>query len=938
MCKLPNSIARRSLQAMLGLLLLVCAGLPGNASASLVDCDSQLRVRGPGFETLDCFRAYVTETQDRASAVQRLQALRSLHPEDPWITYTLGLILRAEFEEIEALFLHAIEGFQRRGEPDAAALAAAELVDEASHQSQHDAGERHLAAAYSAAERDGARRVSVLRLMAREAKLAQSRMQWDRSWSVGWGTIRDPAFDELHVEHRLSVYYAVASGAHFLGHLEQSVEYAERAVELAEREGDKKHKADAALNLAWVAASAVDWELFTREEALEITRSAWTRVEESGNKILRAIYLRELTRVADGAGRMESLDELERIGLRTGHAHLLSSVYANRAVAILDDDSSRAQEAIEWMRKAASFPELWRATANLTSYFTNLTRIAIELDDRELALDSGARAMDYIERVRESIRIPEIRARVVAGHSQIYYLMADYLLSPETALAGDEAAALAAMERLRGRVLVDARERQGETEIDSETDSEWGDVRKEVSQLQLKLMAETDLQHRRPLLHRLELLESREDDLRRQLLALADRPLPQPLAELAQVQSALADDEVMLYFISAPRVSSYLLAIDRTAARVFPLPEADQIFPAIRLWTGLLNRQDEIESQAANRVGGMLGGSIRPAIAGKRKITIVADGPYHRLPFPALYVEGERLGARYELQSFPSATYFVAVRGEEVGSRANRALVLADPRFDPSLGRDRSDGGGEEPVVRGGSLRLRDAGFADLTLEALPFARGEARTVLLSTGNAGLARFGAEASEAFLKAEDLKNYSVIHFAAHALLNERLPHRSAVVLAPGEGEDGLLQARDIERLGLQQPLVVLAACQSAAGDYVRGEGVFSLARSFLEAGAGAVVASRWPIRDDEASKFFSSFYRGIGGGHTVAESLRLAREDAIARGLAPSSWAGFVVIGNGDQVVGSTQAWGGAVRWVIPVAAVGILVAICAAWLRRRRFA
>ena len=58
-------------------------------------------------------------------------------------------------------------------------------------------------------------------------------------------------------------------------------------------------------------------------------------------------------------------------------------------------------------------------------------------------------------------------------------------------------------------------------------------------------------------------------------------------------------------------------------------------------------------------------------------------------------------------------------------------------------------------------------------------------------------------------------------------------------------------------------MVLSACSTNTGTVLRGEGVMSLARAFFQAGAHTVVASLWPLRDDEAAIFFDRFYDHLG---------------------------------------------------------------------------
>ena len=128
-----------------------------------------------------------------------------------------------------------------------------------------------------------------------------------------------------------------------------------------------------------------------------------------------------------------------------------------------------------------------------------------------------------------------------------------------------------------------------------------------------------------------------------------------------------------------------------------------------------------------------------------------------------------------------------------------------------------------------------------------------------------------------------------------------PERSAVLLAPGDAkEDGLLQAREIEALDLEGRIVVLSACQTASGAVQSGEGVLSLARAFFEAGAHAVVGSRWPLRDADAAALFDTFYRHLGHRRIALRRLSRPRKTRRSAGGRPaSSWAGLVLLGNGD---------------------------------------
>ena len=152
------------------------------------------------------------------------------------------------------------------------------------------------------------------------------------------------------------------------------------------------------------------------------------------------------------------------------------------------------------------------------------------------------------------------------------------------------------------------------------------------------------------------------------------------------------------------------------------------------------------------------------------------------------------------------------------------------------------------------------------------------------------------------------------------------------LSPGaDGEDGWLQPPEIAALQLGRALVVLSACESAGGQRVAGEGVLSLARAFFAGGAGTVIATRWPLRDDDAAFVMERFYRALGGGASVGEAMQRARLDSLAAGLPVAAWAGFALLGDGSAAV-HTETPAAPRRWWL-IVVVG-LVAIAGWWARR----
>jgi CHAT domain-containing protein len=185
-----------------------------------------------------------------------------------------------------------------------------------------------------------------------------------------------------------------------------------------------------------------------------------------------------------------------------------------------------------------------------------------------------------------------------------------------------------------------------------------------------------------------------------------------------------------------------------------------------------------------------------------------------------------------------------------------------------------------------------------LRLGRLPHARRESRAIERHLGAVD-ALVGRDASEWALKARDPQQYALLHLAAHAVSDEVRPERSAVLLSSGgDSEDGLLQAREIQQLDLRGRIVILSACETASGAVLNGEGVLSLARAFFQAGARAVVGTRWRIRDEDAAELFDAFYERLAAGASLSEALARTKQDAIARGRPAAVWASLMLLGVG----------------------------------------
>jgi CHAT domain-containing protein/tetratricopeptide (TPR) repeat protein len=354
----------------------------------------------------------------------------------------------------------------------------------------------------------------------------------------------------------------------------------------------------------------------------------------------------------------------------------------------------------------------------------------------------------------------------------------------------------------------------------------------------------------------------------------------------ASRQVELSGVTVIEYLVARDRLLAFVRVPDgRVAMRLHVVPIA--VTPA-RLRTSVdalvasIEQRDLRFARGARSLYDLLLAPVERFIGGARAVCIIPDGDLWRLPFHALRsANGRYLSERVSIFYAPSIDFFAdppARRGE----RPIDLLAFANATV----------GGDAAATIR--------ALYRNVPLGALPDAETEVKNLARIYGPSKSRLYlGSQARESVFK-RDGASSRVVHIATHGVLDDQSPMYSALILAAGkdDGEDGLLEAREIASMRLDADIAVLSACDTARGSVAGGEGVVGIAWAFLVAGCPTTVVSQWKADSAATAELMVAFHRHLQAGATPAEALRSAQRELRRnpRYRDPLYWAPFIVLG------------------------------------------
>jgi CHAT domain-containing protein/tetratricopeptide (TPR) repeat protein len=593
--------------------------------------------------------------------------------------------------------------------------------------------------------------------------------------------------------------------------------------------------------------------------------------------VLARLALVEQAQQAPRAAEKRKAEALEIVGTQAcSHSQSEATVHLLAAdLAEKRRDPAAAKEGYQRCREL--FDHLGDRMGK-AECLAGLARSEVSLGHLPEARMANQRVLDIIEGVRPTVLSEDLRISFFSGAQEAFDVQIDLLLK-----LGETEEAWATAEAARARVLQDLLAESGhDLRRDAASDliQQERELQRQLNVLESQRL-DADENRFEELRHKIDVLIGKLERLRGEIRRASPFIWTEPVA-FAATRKQLDDDTVVLEYHLGEKASTVWVVTRNklTALPLAPRREIEKVAREAANWMENSGWKVGDNPPVLCDLSEML---LKPVAAylGRSRLAVVADGALEEISFAALPDPTDRncsqappLVDAHEIVSLPSVATLLTQRRLLAHRRpAPKTLaIVADPAYGPE--------------------RL-----------PLPGTAQEAREIaaLLPSDQVFVAA-GTDASLQTVHQGELQDYRILHIGAHGTFDPDQPLLSALVLAErdpaGRKVKGNLYAHEIYNLDLPAELVVLAACHTAGGREVPGEGLVSgLPRAFLYAGAARVLVSLWPVDDKSTRALMVAFYRALLIHRLPARALQEAQRALRQAGHAPAEWAGFVLVGD-----------------------------------------
>lgn len=362
------------------------------------------------------------------------------------------------------------------------------------------------------------------------------------------------------------------------------------------------------------------------------------------------------------------------------------------------------------------------------------------------------------------------------------------------------------------------------------------------------------------------------------------------VASIPHLQQTMSAQQVLLQYVVG-NTQAYVFVITKEGVQWLTIPAANKLLPLVQNYYGKLQGGYALKefTQVSHQVYQLLIRPVEKFLVNKTKLTIIPDWQLAKTSFGALvsripqqyttFGDLDYLTKRFEINYHYSASLF----GKKQAPHAKNELSFV--AFAPF-----SQGKGRMYTTR-------------YMNKPLPASKIEVNTVLNAFRQKGLLADAYLANEAtktrFLQKSIAAD--VVHIASHSVYDRTNENLARIYFAKEKGQtkDNHLLVGNIYNLRLQADLVVLSSCESGLGKSYKGEGMMSLTRSFLYAGAHNIIYSLWRVNDQYTKDLMVLFYQGaLQQQYRFTKALQEAKKQLISqnKNLHPKHWSGFALIG------------------------------------------
>ncbi|WP_416440158.1 CHAT domain-containing protein [Phnomibacter sp. MR] len=373
---------------------------------------------------------------------------------------------------------------------------------------------------------------------------------------------------------------------------------------------------------------------------------------------------------------------------------------------------------------------------------------------------------------------------------------------------------------------------------------------------------------------------------------------------LTSIQKALPKGRAIISYYASDRFF-YALAITHNKHRLLAIPHTAQLQQQLVLFLQSLRQQQQGQRFTGNAYAFALQqqliAALMPTIGHCSEWQLLPDAALSLLPFDALSTDPQK--PSYLVHKHAITYHYSLLLMLQSAGTATQTTAIAFAPF----------------------AQVNAGGFATLPYSASEVAAVGGKVLLNDKANRNV----------FMQSAN--RYGLIHLATHASVGEQNA-LGWIAFGPNENSNKVFLP-ELYNLNLHATdLVVLSACETGKGNALAGEGVMSLGRAFLYAGANNVAATLWKADDRITALLMQQFYAYRKRGIPIHKALQLSKQDLLKNDSispvfkSPHYWANFVLIGPAAATAPATNPW----YWYAGIAGLLLLIAL-AVYQKRRTF-